>query len=243
MSDKPRKGLFRRKPKDPNKKPGRIAQMRQVYELAAKHNKATPWLLAAAIVGLTLVGLMVGLIMHSVLFPTVLGLMLGLLLAMFMLGRFAETAAFAQMDGQPGAYGAVLNTARRGYLMDERPIAVDPKSRDLVFRSTGRSGVVLLSEGPKGRSVKLLAKEKRRHERVLPNVPIHTLQGGKEEGQLQMKQIVSTVHKLPRKLNRAEVVAVRQRLAALGTQSTRPPIPKGIDPNKARPNHKAMRGR
>src|SRR5699024_9718027 len=44
MSEEPRKGLFRRKPKDPNKKPGRLAQMRQVYELSAKHNKATPWL-------------------------------------------------------------------------------------------------------------------------------------------------------------------------------------------------------
>ena len=80
-------------------------------------------------------------------------------------------------------------------------------------------------------------------ERILPNVPIHTIQGGKEEGQLTMKQVVPTVQKLPRKLNRAEVLAVRNRLAALGTQGTRPPIPKGIDPNKARPNHKAMRGR
>ena len=245
MSEEPRKGLFRRKPKDPNKKPGRLAQMRQVYELSAKHNKATPWLLAAAILGCTLIGLLIGLLIGgtTAIFTTILGFMVGLLLGMFMLGRFAETAAFAQMDGQPGAFGAVLNTARRGYLMDEKPIAIDPKSRDLVFRSTGRAGVVLLSEGPKGRSAKLLAKEKKRHERILPNVPIHTFQGGKEDGQLTMKQVVPAVQKLPRKLNRAEVLAVRNRLAALGTQGTRPPIPKGIDPNKARPNHKAMRGR
>ena len=245
MSEEPRKRLFRRKPKDPNKKPGRLAQMRQVYELSAKHNKATPWLLAAAVLGCTIIGLLIGLLIGgtTAIFTTILGFMVGLLLGMFMLGRFAETAAFAQMDGQPGAFGAVLNTARRGYLMDEKPIAVDPKSRDLVFRSTGRAGVVLLSEGPKGRSAKLLAKEKKRHERILPNVPIHTFQGGKEDGQLTMKQVVPAVQKLPRKLNRAEVLAVRNRLAALGTQGSRPPIPKGIDPNKARPNHKAMRGR
>ena len=243
MSEEPRKGLFRRKPKDPNKKPGRLAQMRQVYELSAKHNKATPWLLAAAVLGCTILGVGAGFVFGGMIFTTILGLMVGILLGMFMLGRFAETAAFAQMDGQPGAFGAVLNTARRGYLMDEKPIAIDPKSRDLVFRSTGRAGVVLLSEGPKARSAKLLAKEKKRHERILPNIPIHTLQGGKEEGQLTMKQVVPTVQKLPRKLNRAEVLTVRNRLAALGTQSTRPPIPKGIDPNKARPNHKAMRGR
>lgn len=243
MSEEPRKGLFRRKPKDPNKKPGRLAQMRQVYELAAKHNKATPWLLAAAIIGCTALGVGAGFVFSGMLFTVILGFMVGLLLAMFMLGRFAETAAFAQMEGQPGAFGAVLNTARRGYLMDDKPIAIDPKSRDLIFRSTGRAGVVLLSEGPKARSAKLLSKEKKRHERILPNVPVHTVQGGPEEGQLDMKEVVRTVHKLPRKLNRAEVLAVRNRLSALPTQGSRPPIPKGIDPNKARPNHKAMRGR
>ena len=115
MSEEPRKGLFRRKPKDPNKKPGRLAQMRQVYELSAKHNKATPWLLAAAVLGCTIIGLLIGLLIGgtTAIFTTILGFMVGLLLGMFMLGRFAETAAFAQMDGQPGAFGAVLNTARR----------------------------------------------------------------------------------------------------------------------------------
>ena len=68
MSEERRKGLFRRKPKDPNRKPGRLAQMRQVYELAAKHNKATPWLLAAAIVGCTLVGLLAGLVFGGAVF-------------------------------------------------------------------------------------------------------------------------------------------------------------------------------
>src|SRR5699024_2317390 len=99
------------------------------------------------------------------------------------------------------------------------------------------------SEGPKARSAKLLATEKKRQERILPNVPVHTLQGGKEEGQLTMKRVVPTVQMLPRKLNRAEVLTVPHRLAALGTQSTRPPVAEGIDPNKARPNHKAVRGR
>src|SRR5699024_6792403 len=100
-----------------------------------------------------------------------------------------------------------------------------------------------LSEGPKARSANSLAKEKKRHERILPNVPVHTLQGGKEEGQLTMKQVVPTVQKLPRKLSGAEVLTVRNRIAGPGTQRSRPPIPKGIDPNMARPTDKVMRGR
>ena len=79
MSEEPRKGLFRRKPKDPNKKPGRLAQMRQVYELSAKHNKATPWLLAAAVLGCTIIGLLIGLLIGgtTAIFTTILGFMVG----------------------------------------------------------------------------------------------------------------------------------------------------------------------
>ena len=42
-------------------------------------------------------------------------------------------------------------------------------------------------------------------------------------------------------LTKQEVQAVDKRLAALG--SAKMPIPKGIDPYRARPDRKAMRGR
>lgn len=237
-----RKGLFRRKPKDPNN-PGRIAQMKQVFTMAQKHNPATVWLLLACVVGVTGVGVIIGFLLPPMWLWILFGLLGGILLAMFVLGRLAETAAFAQMDGKPGAIGAVLNTARRSWLMDEQPVAVDARTRTMVYRSTGKGGVILVSEGGKGPSAKLLAKEKKRHERVLPNVPVATLQGGDQEDQVPMRRIVKTVYKVPNKLNKAEVLAVRKRLAALGSMTSNPPIPKGIDPNKARPNRKAMRGR
>lgn len=234
--------FFKRKPKDPNN-PGRIAQMVQVYKLAHKHYPATPWLLVAAIVGVTLVGVLVGFLLPPVWVWAILGFMGGLVLAMWILGRLAEKAAFAQMRGKPGAYGAVLNTARRSWLMDEQPIAVDPRTKDVVFRATGRGGVVLVSEGPAGRVRKLLEKERKRHERVLPNVPITLIEGGEGDGQVPMDALVSRVHKIPRKLHKEEVLAVRKRLTSLGTMANRPPIPKGVDPNRARPDRKAMRGR
>src|SRR5699024_2116543 len=114
MREEPRKGLFRRQHNDPYKKPGRLEQMGQVHALSVKHKKPTPWLLAAAVLGSTILGVGAGFVFGGMIFTTIIGLMVGILLGMFMLGRFAETAAFAQMDGQPGAFGAVLNTARRG---------------------------------------------------------------------------------------------------------------------------------
>ncbi|WP_101650362.1 DUF4191 domain-containing protein [Brevibacterium ihuae] len=237
-----RRGPFSRKPKDP-KKPGRIAQMRQVVQLARRHNPASVWLMAAAVVGCIGVGVIVGFVFGPMWLWVILGVLTGVFLALFLLGRFAETAAFEEMRGQPGAIGAVLNTARRGWLMDEQPIAVDPRTRDLVYRSTGKGGVILVSEGPKNRAAKMLQKEEKRHARVLPNVPIHTFQGGEGEDQIPMNRIVKTVHKVPRPLNKAEVLAVRKRLTALGTMASRPPIPKGIDPMRARPDRKALRGR
>lgn len=237
-----RRGLFKRRPKDPNKT-GRLAQMKQVVQLARRHNPASVWLMAAAIVGCIGLGVLAGFVFGAMWLWVIFGVLIGVFLALFMLGRFAETAAFEEMRGQPGSIGAVLNTARRGWLMDEQPIAVDPRTRDLVYRSTGKGGVILFSEGPKNRSAKMLAKERKRHERVLPNVPIHTFQGGEGEDQIPMGRIVKTVHKVPRPLNKAEVLAVRKRLTALGSMTTRPPIPKGIDPMRARPDRKALRGR
>lgn len=102
---------------------------------------------------------------------------------------------------------------------------------------------MLVSEGPAGRVSKLLAKEQKRHERILPSVPVHVIQGGEGKNQVPMNRLVSTVYKLPKNLTKAEVLQVRKRLAALGTMSTNQPIPKGMDPNRARPNRRALRGR
>lgn len=238
-----RRGKAGRRPKDPSK-PGRIAQMRQVFKLARKHYPAVPWLMLAAFLGIGAIGFLVGFfLLPPAWLWTIIGLLAGATLAVFILGRYAETAAFAEMKGQPGAYGAVLNTVRRSWLADDQPVAGDPRTKDLIFRATGRGGVVLVSEGPAGRVGKLLAKEQRRHERILPSVPVHVIQGGEDKNQVPMNRLVGTIYKLPKELTKAEVLEVRKRLTALGTMSTNQPIPKGVDPNRVRPNRRALRGR
>jgi len=101
--------------------------------------------------------------------------------------------------------------------------------------------VVLVSEGPAARVGKLLESEKRRVARVLPNVPIHLIQYGNEEGQVPINRLVRTVQKLKGKLTAAETAEIAKRLKALG--AIRLPVPKGIDPMRARPDRRGMRGR
>jgi hypothetical protein len=87
----------------------------------------------------------------------------------------------------------------------------------------------------------MLEDERRRTARVLPNVPIHVIQMGDEEGQVRLTRLARTVTKLKAKLTKPEVAEVSKRLRALGTQKL--PIPKGVDPFKARPDRKGLRGR
>lgn len=52
------------------------------------------------------------------------------------------------------------------------PVAVNGKTQDAVYRAVGRGGVVLISEGPKTRTTRMLEEERRKVLRVLPNVPV-----------------------------------------------------------------------
>ena len=67
------------------------------------------------------------------------------------------------------------------------------------------------------------------------------IETGRGEGQVELSKVAKTVQKLKKELTKQEVSAVDKRLQALG--SSKLPIPKGVDPFKARPDRKAMRGR
>ena len=120
-------------------------------------------------------------------------------------------------------------------------VGIDPRNRDLVFRAIGRPGVVLVTEGPTGRARKLAEKERRRVGPRVRNVPIHIIAAGPREDQVPLNQVSKHVRKLENKLTKQEVSAVHQRLSTL--RSDQLPIPKGVDPMRARPDHKALRGR
>ncbi|GAB3566712.1 DUF4191 domain-containing protein [Spelaeicoccus albus] len=237
------RGLFSRKPKPdkPKKEDGRLKQIWNVFKMTRRQNPAVVWWMLLAFFGLVFIGAVAGFIVGHAIYATVLGVAFGILAAMFVLARMAERAAFKQIDGQPGAVGSALGTLKRGWSVEEQPVVIEPRTQDLVFRATGKAGVVLVSEGPAQRAARILGKEKKRTSRVLPNVPVHLIQAGNGDNQVPLRKLNRTVTKLKPELTKAEVLAVRKRLTALPSSAM--PIPKGVDPARARPDRKGLRGR
>jgi hypothetical protein len=212
--------------------------MYQVFQMTRRNDSTAIWWLALAFLAPILVGLAVGLFLSAdSVFGFVLwivsGVLLGVLLFLIVLGRRAEKAAYSQIEGQPGAVGAVLKSSlRRGWTASEMPVAVSPKTQDAVYRAVGYGGVVLIGEGPETRTQKMLDEERRRITRVLPNVVITFLHVGPDADAVPLHKLAGKMARLKRTLTKAEVYAVGNRLSSLGTGKL--PIPKGIDPTRAR---------
>ena len=163
----------------------------------------------------------------------ILALPMALLAATFWFSRRAMRAAYSQIDGQPGASAAVIQSLRGGNWLVTPAVAVN-KSQDMITRVVGKPGVVLVSEGPSSRVVPLLATERKRTARWLPEVPIYEIQVGNDEGQVPLKNLQKALGKLPRNMRGGEVTEIRRRLDALGNAASSMPIPKGPMPTSAR---------
>ena len=220
---------------------GRFAQIRAVFTMTRKADPAAIWFMVLAFVGAVALGLLIGALIGHPIYVTILGVIVGVLLAVIILGRRAEGAAFSQIEGQPGAAGYSLRGLRRGWNVEEQPVAVDPRTQDLVFRAVGRPGVVLVTEGPLPRVNRLAEQERKRMARVLPDVPITVVNAGPGQDQVPLRRLSRTIMRKRPVLTKGEVSDVAKRLRALGT--ARPPIPKGVDPTRVRPDRRAAKGR
>jgi len=216
-------------------------QVWQAYQMTRKNDPAVTWIVLATFFGIIALGLIIGLLIGHWLYVLLLSIPFAALGAMFLLARRAETAAYTQIEGQPGAAFAALGTIRRGWNFTQEPVAVDPRTQDMVFRGVGRPGVVLVGEGPPSRIAKLLESERKRTARVISGAPITLIQVGDGEGQVALRKLPRAVQKLRPKLSKQEVAEVSKRLTALG--GIKLPVPKGVDPMRARPDRKGMRGR
>jgi UPF0716 family protein affecting phage T7 exclusion len=226
-----------KKPKKP-KQPGKLKQLWRVYKITAKTDKNSVWvaLLGMLVVGgvLMLLGFFIsdgsGLTLGLWIFTALLS---AVLTGLIIMSRRAERSAFKQIEGQLGAVGAVLDSQiKRGWRASSTPIAVNPKTREAVYRMIGKPGVVLISEGSGARVQKLLDDEARKITRAAPGVRVHKIQIVTDDTGVRLHQLLKTVYKLKKTMTRSEVTAVSNRLDALGTAL---PIPKGIDPYNFRP--------
>jgi hypothetical protein len=223
-------------------KTGRIRQIWQVFTMTRQADPAVVWWMLLAFVATLLLGFGVGWLIGLPYYILILVTPLAFLLALIVMARRAERAAYARFEGQPGASAMAFQNLRRGWNVEQEPVAVDPRTRDVVFRAVGRPGVVLVAEGPVQRATRLAEGERKRITRVLgQNVPVTVLLCGNDEGQVPLRKLSSHMMRMKPKITKTEVSEVSKRLRALG--GVRPPIPKGIDPTRVRPDRKATRGR
>ena len=145
-----------RKQRKATKGPGFLGQIKQVFKMTREVEPNIGWWMLLIGLGVLLVFLLIGVLLGNWITGLLIGLPFALLAASFYLSRRAERAAFARIEDQPGAAGAALSALRRGWIVEDQPAAMDPRTRDLIFRAIGRPGVVLVTEGPAGRVDKLV---------------------------------------------------------------------------------------
>jgi hypothetical protein len=177
-------------------------------------------------------------------FMLTLGLPLALVVAMFVLVRRAEAAAYSRIAGKPGAALSAVGTVRTGsWTWEQEPVAFNPKTGELAYRGVGRGGVVVMTEGgSEQRAARLADSEVKRVRRVIPEAPVTIIRVGDDDGQVKLTKLSRHVTKMKPVLTKTETADVTKRLKTLGAKKQLP-IPKGVDPFSARPDRKGMRGR
>jgi len=155
----------------------------------------------------------------------ILSIPLALLAAFFTFTRFANTAAFSSIQGQVGAGASVLMSIRKGFTTT--PAVNASRNQDMVHRTVGRAGIILVGEGtPSVRA--LVQDEKKKVERFVPGVPVIEIYVGDYEGATSLRKLQKKIKKLPNKLNKTQLREVRNRLKGVGGMNM--PIPKGPMP-------------
>jgi hypothetical protein len=234
------------------KKPrfGQIRQIRDIFNAAHSVDPKIGWWMALAAFGALVVMVGIGLLVNMPIYFLVLGIPVAALAASVVLSIRAKRAAYKSIEGKPGAAGAALSSLRKGWYFEQQPVAAeagragDMASAAMVFRATGRPGVVLVAEGPPARAIKLAEAERKKISRIAgASVPVTVLRIGEGGGddEVSVRKVASKVQRMKPVLTKEEVAAVNKRLKAMG--GMRPPLPAGIDPNRVRMDRKAMRGR
>lgn len=124
------------------KEPGRLKQMYRVFQMTRRNDSTAIWWMLLGFLGPIAIALIAGFLLSrdsplSFGLWIVTGVLGGILVFLIVLGRRAEKAAYSQIEGQPGAVGAVLKSSlRRGWTASEMPVAVSPKTQDAVDRKS-----------------------------------------------------------------------------------------------------------
>jgi len=213
----------------PEKKQSQLAVVKDAYKLVKKDSPfAIIWCLL--VFALILVfGVIIGNNLGHPIYAGFLSLPLAFLAGFFLFTRFANTAAFASIEGQVGAGASVLMSIRRGFVTT--PAVNVDRDQDMVHRVSSKAGIILVGEG--GYGVKsLMQDERRKMERFLSGVPVSEVVVGDNQGQVSIRKLQKHLKKLPKKLNTVQLREVRARLRSVGGLNL--PMPKGPMPTNIR---------
>lgn len=236
-----------KEPKQPKVRetdPTKMSRRRQIIETYRMSKQGDPriglWMLGTFVlfgaVGFGIFYLLPGVGTLAIVFSCIGALLFGLLAMMIVFSRRAQKAAFTRLEGQLGGGARALSMLRRGWTTDE--VVGFTKQQDMVHRVVGPPGIVLVGEGNPNRLRVLMASERRKHERVAAEIPIHEVIVGKEEGQVRLPKLARHIQKLGRQVKPAEITDVLNRLKALDAQRPKVPLPHGPVPTSM----KGMRG-
>jgi hypothetical protein len=225
----------------------RRQQFVETFKMARQSDSHLLWwilgaLVLGAVVGFILFWLLPGSGTVHLVSAIIGAVMLGLLAALIVFSRRAQKAAYDQLETRgPGGAAAALTTLRRGWRSDS---AVGfTKQQDLVHRVVGPPGIVLVGEGNATRVRSLLANERRRHERVAADTPIHEIVVGDGEGQVPLRKLARHLQKMKRQVKPAEMTDILNRLKAIDAARPVAPLPKGPVPTSMKGLRGQMRGR
>jgi MFS superfamily sulfate permease-like transporter len=224
-------------------KPGRIKQLRQAYQVTKKGDPK----IGLVLLGTFLFAAVVGTALMFLIPPTWLpfdiltGVLIGVLAALIVFGRRAQTSQVKQIEGQPGAALAVLGMLRRGWKTDQ--MVAFNKQQDIVHRVVGPPGIVLVGEGNPVRLRGLLNSERKRHQRVAADTPVHEIIVGYGEGEVPLGKLARHVQKMKRQVKPAEMTDLLARLRAIDASRPNVPIPKGPVPTSMKGMRGNLRGR
>ena len=233
-------------PKDPSEM-GRIRQLLETYRMAKKSDRWIGlWILGAFLLagaaGFALFIVLPGSGLLNWVLGVVGALMFGVLAALIVFGRRAQRAAYkpdrgpARRRPRPrcGCCAAAGRPTQRSR---------SPSSRTSCTASSARPASCWSARATPTGFARLMANERRKHERVAADTPIHEVICGNGEGEVPLPKLVRHVQKLGRAVKPAEMTDVLNRLKALDAQRSTIPLPKGPVPTSMKGMRGQLRGR
>lgn len=202
----------------------RRKQIWQAFQMQRKEDKWLVPILAAAVVGTTLVMFGIGWLLGSQWLFLPMGLILGVLVAFILFGRRVTKSVYKKAEGQTGAAAWALDNLRGSWRVTNA--VAGTAHLDAVHRVVGRPGVILVGEGQAHRLKPLMAQEKKRLARLVGDTPIYEVVVGNGEGEVPLAKVQKHLMGLPSNITVKQLDALDSRLAAITHRTGGPAMPK-----------------